>query len=274
MFGSGYLANCGIVTALVGRGDTVVADRLIHASLIDAVRMSGATLRRFRHNDAGHAAELLAAAPPGRGTLLVTEAVFSMDGDRAPTAALRDLARAHDALFLVDEAHAAGILPPAAADLSMGTLSKSYGGYGGYVCCDRILRDTLVNRARAFIYTTAPPPAGMAAARAAIALATPGRARELLERAAAFRDRLRGAGLPLGPSDTQIVPLMVGDNERALDLADRLRGRGVHTIAIRPPTVPAGTARLRLSIGLHLSEGDLERAATVLCDLLPRGDEA
>lgn len=274
VFGSGYLTACGIFSALTsrtGRHDTVVADKLVHACVIDAVKLSGAKLVRFRHNDVEHAEEQLArvAVADGSGsTILVTESVFSMDGDRAPLDDLRAVAAEHGARFMVDEAHSAGILPSANADILMGTLSKSYGGYGGYVAGSRELCAWLVNRARSFIYTTAPPPATMAAATAAIERARDGRGAALLERAAGFRSRLRDAGLDTGASDSQIVPVMIGDNQRALDLATRLRERGVHVVAIRPPTVPAGTARLRFSITLAHSASDLERAADLLIEEL------
>jgi len=275
VFGSGYLTACGIFSALTsrtGRHDTVVADKLVHACVIDAVKLSGAKLMRFRHNDVEHAEEQLArvareAQSGGSGSaILVTESVFSMDGDRAPLDELRSVAAQYGARFMVDEAHSAGILPSARADILMGTLSKSYGGYGGYVAGSRELCAWLVNRARSFIYTTAPPPATMAAATVAIKLARDGRGVALLERAAAFRSRLHHAGLDTGASASQIVPVMIGDNQRALDLATRLRERGIHVVAIRPPTVPAGTARLRFSITLAHSASDLERAADVLIE--------
>jgi len=274
VFGSGYLTACGIFSALTsrtGRHDTVVADKLVHACVIDAVKLSGAKLVRFRHNDVEHAEEQLdkveKVETDGAGTtILVTESVFSMDGDRAPLDELRSVAAQHGARFMVDEAHSAGILPSARADILMGTLSKSYGGYGGYVAGSRELCAWLVNRARSFVYTTAPPPATMAAATAAIKLARDGRGVALLERAAAFRSRLHHAGLDTGPSASQIVPVMIGDNQRALDLATRLRERGIHVVAIRPPTVHAGTARLRFSITLAHSASDLERAADVLIE--------
>lgn len=262
LFGSGYLANCGIISSLVGRHDRVIADRLVHASMIDAVQMSGAELKRFRHNDVAHAASFLTTE---KRCLVLTESVFSMDGDRAPVDELRD-ACAGKALFMVDEAHAAGVFAPARADLVMGTLSKGYGGYGGYVCCDALLRSWFVNRARAFVYTTAPPPALAASALAALRLSTPERGVELLARASAFRQILQEAGLDTGPSSSQIVPIMTGDNQRALDTARRLRARGVYVVAIRPPTVPTGTARLRCSVTLDQSPADLERAAKIIIE--------
>jgi len=276
VFGSGYLTACGIFSALAGRHDTVVADKLVHACVIDAVKLSGAKLVRFRHNDAAHAEELMARAAQnadestssGGSTILVTESVFSMDGDRAPLDQLRAAAARHGARFMVDEAHSAGILPSARADILMGTLSKSYGGYGGYVAGSEALCAWLVNRARSFIYTTAPPPATVAAAAAAIERASDGRGAALLERASVFRSRLREAGLDTGASDSQIVPVMIGDNQRTLDLAARLRARGIHVVAIRPPTVPTGSARLRFSITLAHSTADLERAADILIEEL------
>jgi 8-amino-7-oxononanoate synthase len=278
LFGSGYLANLGILGALVGRGDTVFADRLAHASLMDAAVLSRAALCRFRHNDPQHLDELLQKASGAGRKLVVTESVFSMDGDLAPLPELAAVAQQHGALLLVDEAHATGVCGPggsglirehkleAAVNLSMGTLSKALGGYGGFVACSAAMRALLVNRARAFIYTTAPPPAAVGAALGALDVLekNPGWGAELLRRAAAFRGRLRAAGLDVMQSASQIIPVQVGANARALALAEELRAAGLLAIAIRPPTVPEGTARLRLSVTRAHSEGDLVRAAEII----------
>ena len=278
VFGSGYLANSGTIGAVAGRGDHIVTDRLVHASIIDAAVLSRAELYRFQHNDPGSLEGLLQRLPAAGRRLVVTESVFSMDGDLAPLEEIAAAALRHGAILMVDEAHAAGIFGPAGSGLvrerrieedvqiSMGTLSKALGGYGGFIACSGPLRELLVNRARAFIYTTAPPPASLGAALGALDVVEkePGLGAKLLARAARFRDRLRTAGLDPLRSESQIVPVLVGDNEKALALAARLRDEGILAAAIRPPTVPEGTARLRLSVTLAHGEEDLDRAAEAI----------
>lgn len=278
LFGSGYLANLGILGALLGRGDAVFADRLAHASLMDAAVLCRAELQRFRHNDAQHLDELLQKYTGTGRKLVVTESVFSMDGDVAPLPDIAAVAQKHGALLLVDEAHATGVFGPggsglirehkleAAVNFSMGTLSKALGGYGGFVACSVAMRALLVNRARAFIYTTAPPPAVTGAALGALDVLgkNPGWGAELLRRAAAFRAQLRSAGFDVMQSASQIIPVQIGDNARALAVAEQLRAAGLLAIAIRPPTVPEGTARLRLSVTRAHSASDLVRAAEII----------
>lgn len=280
LFGSGYLTSLGVLPVLVGRHDVVVADRLAHACLLDAIQLSGARLRRFRHNDANHAAQLLEQRNAGQRCLLVTESVFSMDGDRAPLADLASLAAEHDAMFLVDEAHATGIFGPAGAGLTsegglqervtvaMGTISKGLGGYGGFACMSPDLRDLLVNRSRPFIFSTALPPPVLAAARAAIRLLRdhPGWGAEVLHAAGRVRAQLHEAGLDTLGSSSQIIPVLIGDNERTVRIGRRLRDQGVLVGAIRPPTVPAGTARLRLSISRAHHHADLDQAVKLILE--------
>ena len=278
VFGSGFLTNLGVIGALVGRGGYVFADRLSHASIIDGARLSGAKLLRYRHNDPEHL-ETLLRRPHGTGrAIIVTDSIFSMDGDMAPLAELAELARRHECLLVVDEAHAIGVFgprgqgacgaldPPVGADIIIGTLSKALGGYGGFVAGSSELRERLINGARSFIYSTALPPACLGAAIAATeALAErPEMGGELLARAAHFRDLLAAAGLDVGPSCSQIVPVMVGDNDRALALSRKLAAEDIIAVAIRPPTVPAGTARLRMSVTLAHRKEDLGRAADKL----------
>lgn len=274
LFGSGYMTNAGVIQALVGRRDAVYADRLIHASMIDAVRLSGATLHRFEHNQPDSLATLLRQPTPGR-RLILTEAVFSMDGDLAPLADIAALAGEPEAMLMVDEAHASGVFGPAgagcvvAAGLTasvhccMGTLSKALGGYGGFVACSDRMRDWLINRARAFIYTTAPPPPVVAAAREALRLLDerPDLGQRLLHHAHQFRDSLHSQGLDTLTSASQIVPVLIGDNDRALRIAARLREDGVIVGVMRPPTVPPGTTRLRCSLSLAQSQDQLHWAA-------------
>lgn len=278
VFGSGYQANIGLLSALVGRDDTVFADRLAHASIVDGSVLSRARLQRFRHNQTDHLRQLLQSAPSRGRRLVVTESVFSMDGDVARLAELAALAAEFEALLVVDEAHATGVFGPAGSGLiraqrlegsvhvSMGTCSKAMGGSGGFVACSVMLRDWLVNRARSFIYSTAPPPFVVAAACAAVRLMEehPGWGEELLHNAAAFRARLQEAGLDTLRSESQIVPLRVGPNDLALRLAASLREAGILVHAIRPPTVPEGTARLRFSVTRAHTPEDLERAAAAV----------
>jgi len=279
VFPTGYLANLGLVTALAGRGDTVVLDRASHASLYDAVRLSGARLVRYAPGDAAAAADALArtADRPGR-RLLATDTVFSMDGRLAPLAALARSCGEAGALLLVDEAHATGLLGPTGAGLaealgladrpaaSVGTLSKALGGLGGFVAAPRETCDLLVNRARPFIYTTALPAAACEAARAALAIARtePQRRGRVLALADRLRGRLREEGFDPGRSETPIVPVLVGEAGRALEASGALLARGLLCPAIRPPTVPPGGSRLRISLTAGHTEEDVERLVAAL----------
>jgi 8-amino-7-oxononanoate synthase len=277
LFGSGYLANSGAIAALARRGEVVFSDELNHASIIDGCRLAGAETFVYRHADTDHLDWGLRRAA-GRAALIVTDGVFSMDGDVAPLAALADLSRRHGCRLLVDEAHATGCLGPggrgsvAAAGLSgevdvvVGTLGKALGGYGAYVCGSRELVDYLVNSARPFIFSTAPPPPAVAAARAALDLLTeePERIERLRANAAALRDALRSEGLePIG-AETQIVPLVIGDADDAMALCERLLVEGIFAQAIRPPTVPPGTCRLRLTTMATHRIAQLHHAARLI----------
>ena len=276
--GSGYAVNLGVIPALVGRGDAVLLDRLAHASLVDGAVLSRASLHRFRHNDPAHLEALLAALPAAGRKLVVTESVFSMDGDLAPLPELAAASERHGAMTLVDEAHATGIFGAGGAGrvvesglskqitVSMGTLSKALGSFGGFTAGSRILRDWLINRSRPFIYSTALPPSAAGAALGALAVLRdePGGGAELLRRAAFFKAGLTAAGFPDSGSCSQIVPVLVGDNGRALRLAARLREAGILVVAIRPPTVPEGTARLRFAVTLAHTEAGLARTVQAL----------
>jgi 8-amino-7-oxononanoate synthase len=275
VFGSGFLANAGVIASLAGRSDHIFADKLAHASIIDGAVLSRANLKRFHHNDPEHLGTLLRRCPASGRRLVVTESVFSMDGDIAPLREIASTALEYEAMVMVDEAHATGVFGPNGAGLireyglenevnvSMGTLSKALGGYGGFVACSSDLRQLLVNRARAFIYTTGLPPAAVGSALGALAVLekTAEAGSELLARAAVFRQRLRDGGLDILNSQSQIIPVLIGENSKTLAMAQRLQSKGILSVAIRPPTVPEGTARLRLSVTLDHSEGDLERAA-------------
>ena len=279
LFPSGYQANVGAITALVGRGDHVYSDALNHASIVDGCRLSRASVHVYPHRDVQALEAELAATPRGGRRLIVSDSVFSMDGDRAPLRALAALAEEYHSWLMVDEAHATGVLGPGGAGLAaaegvgarvtvhMGTLGKALGGAGAYIAGARALVEVLVNRARAFIYTTGLAPAAVAAAGAALAVvaAEPERRAALVRKVAWLRDGLRTLGLD-ARGDTHIVPLVVGDNRAALAFADALLARGVHALAIRPPTVPPGTARLRVTPMATHTTAQLERALAAFAD--------
>ena len=277
LFGSGYLANLGTVAALTGRGQVVFSDELNHASLIDGCRISRAERFVYRHADLEHLAWGLRKAGD-RASLIVSDSVFSMDGDIAPIAGLVELARRHGCRLLVDEAHAVGSLGPGGrgaiaeagltgeVDVVVGTLGKSLGSYGAYACASEEIAELLVNVARPFIFSTALPPPAVGAAMAAIAIldAQPGMVEHLRRNGATMREALVAEGLGIGPSRTQIVPVVVGDADTAVALCERaLEGR-VFAQAIRPPTVPEGSSRLRLSVMANHRANDLHAAARVI----------
>lgn len=271
LFPSGYMANVGVVSALTGPGDLIVIDKLSHASIIDAARLSGARLRVYPHGNMNKLEAILAAAAAYRRRLVITDGIFSMDGDLAPLGEMTGLAKRYDAWIMVDEAHATGVLGEhgrGAAEflgveenipLSMGTLSKALGGAGGFVTGPELLIDLLRNRARSFIYTTAPPPALCAAAIAAIEIVErePDRRRRLLRNAELLREGLRALGLDTMESAFHIIPVIIGDARNAVNLSEKLFGKGILAPAIRPPTVPRGTSRLRLSVTTGHTEEDI-----------------
>ncbi len=272
LYSSGYLANLGVLTALARPGDAIFSDALNHASIIDGCRLSGAGTTIYRHGDADHLAELLAATP-ARRRLIVSETVFSMDGDVAPLVALVELARTHDALLVLDEAHATGVLGPngegALAALGLdpegivivGTLSKALASAGGFVASSATVIDYLVNRSRPFIFNTALPPASVGAALTAldIVAAEPERRARLDALATRLRDGLVAAGYPPSESETAIVPLLLGSADAALAVERRLRDAGILSRAIRPPTVPEGTARIRFNLIATHTPDDIDR---------------
>jgi 8-amino-7-oxononanoate synthase len=259
---SGYLANLAVATSLAGRGDRIVQDRLCHASLIDAARLSGAHLSRYRHLDTDSLDQQLALEAAGQ-TLVVTDGVFSMDGDKAPLARIHRVAESQGAWLVVDDAHGIGVLghggrgSVAAAGLDqdqvpvlVGTLGKAFGCAGAFIAGSSPLIEHLVNRARTYIFTTAMPPVLAAAAHAALkrVRADEWRREKLLELIGLFREGALSRGLPLLPSDTPIQPLVVGEPEKTVSLSREMRNRGFLAVAIRPPTVPAGTSRLRITL--------------------------
>jgi 8-amino-7-oxononanoate synthase len=277
LFGSGYLANIGAISALSGRGEVVFSDELNHASIVDGCRLSRAETFVYRHGDVEHLQWGLREAGD-RGSLIVTDGVFSMDGDVAPLEELAPLARDHRCRLMVDEAHATGALGPggrgsvAAAglgdevDLVVGTLGKALGSYGAYVCAGGELVDYLVNTARPFIFSTAPPPPAAAAALAALELleSDPHRVERLRSNAALLRAALADEGLAPGGSETQIVPVRIGGAAPTMELSERALERGVFAQGIRPPTVPEGSSRLRFTVMATHRTGELRRAAKLV----------
>jgi 8-amino-7-oxononanoate synthase len=277
LFGSGYLANTGVVAALARPGDVVFSDELNHASLVDGCRLSRAEVFVYDHADVEHLEWGIREAD-GRGTLIASDSVFSMDGDVAPLAEIVELAERHGLRTVVNEAHGTGALGPGGrgalaeagledqVDVIVGTLSTALGSYGAFVACDHQMTRYLLHAARTFIFSTALPPPAVAGALAALDLLEekPRRVARLAANAAALRDGLIREGFDTGDSTTQIVPLIVGDAELAVRMCDAVLARGVFAQAIRPPTVPAMTARLRLAVMATHREEELAEATRTL----------
>ncbi|NQE50659.1 8-amino-7-oxononanoate synthase [Herbaspirillum rubrisubalbicans] len=281
-FSNGYMANLGVIGALVGAGDTVIVDRLSHASLIDGARLSGASLKVFPHNDTARLEQVLARCPAGR-KLVATDAVFSMDGDLAPLAELAAVCARQDAWLLVDDAHGLGVLGPqgqgslalaqvqAPHVIYMGTLGKAAGVAGAFVAGQRDLLAWIMQRARTYMFTTAHPPALAAATSASLGLIAKEdwRRQRLRSLAAQLRQGLAGLPWTLLPSSTAIQPLIVGDNAAARALAAALRVRGLWVPAICPPTVPKATARLRISLSAAHTPEQVAQLVVALTALAP-----
>lgn len=278
LFSTGYSANLGVMAALLGRGDRVFEDRLNHASLLDAARLSRARLLRYEHNDAVALASRLAASPACE-TLVATDGVFSMDGDMAPLADLSAVAAQHHAWVLVDDAHGLGVLGPqgrgsvvqaglgvSEVPILMGTLGKAFGTFGAFVAGSDDLIETLIQQARTYIYTTAPPPAVACATRAALQRVREDdwRREHLQGLIRVFRSGARQLGLTLCDSQTPIQPLLVGAAGRALQLSQALRDRGILISAIRPPTVAEGSSRLRITFSAAHSEAQVQQLLAAL----------
>lgn len=280
LFTSGFAANAGTIAALVGPGDVVYTDRKNHASLLDGCRLSRADVRVYPHNDSQALEALLGQSQKYRRRLIVTDSLFSMDGDLAPLPQLADLAERFDAMLLADEAHATGVFGKHGRGVAeylgvedrvpvrVGTLSKALGCAGGFVAGSRALVDWLLNRARPYVFSTASPAATAAAALAALEIVClePARRRDLLARADWLRSELQQRGWKTGSSASQIIPLIVGEPDRAVTLSQQLRDRGLFVPAIRPPTVPDGEACLRISLTAGHTEMMLARLLTALED--------
>jgi 8-amino-7-oxononanoate synthase len=282
LFSTGYMANLGVVGALLGRGDTAFEDKLNHASLIDAARLSGAAVKRYRHLDVARLKVLMEMAQGEK--LVLTDGVFSMDGDVVPLPALMELAQAHDAWLLVDDAHGLGVvgengrgtfeyfgrrLEPAV--ILLGTLGKAFGTFGAFIAGDNDLIEFLIQSARSYIYTTALPPAVAEATRASLRIVQQEgwRRAALNERIAQFRHGATQLGFRLLDSPTPIQPLILGDADAAVQASEALRRRGILVPAIRPPTVPAGSARLRISFCALHSVQHVERLLEALAVVTP-----
>jgi 8-amino-7-oxononanoate synthase len=282
LFSTGYMANMGVIAALAGRGDTVFEDRLNHASLLDGGLLSGARFKRYAHGDVDHLNAYLKAAA-GR-KLIVTDGVFSMDGDFAPLPALSKAAKNHGAWLMVDDAHGLGVigeqgrgivdhygLGQDGVPILMGTLGKAFGTFGAFVAGSDVLIETLIQKARTYIYTTALPAAMAEATRASlkIVMAESWRRDKLKMLSERFKQGAQQLGLQLIPSFSAIQPILIGGSQRAVDVSDALMNKGLLVTAIRPPTVPQGSARLRVTFSAQHEERHVDRLLTALDQLRP-----
>ena len=285
LFNSGYAANTGIIPAIASTGDVVLSDKLNHASIIDGCRLSTAEVLVYRHKDLEHIEQLLRKCRHARRTLIVTDGVFSMDGDIAPLPGIVSLAEKYNAVVMVDDAHATGVLGRTGrgsvehfglsgrVHIQMGTLGKSLGSFGAYAAGSRELIDFLINHARSFIYSTALPSSFCAASLAAINVLEqePERLEALWKNRNRFVNGLKALGIITKDSETPIVPVHIGDSGQALRLAEKLFSFGVYATAIRPPTVPSGSARIRTTVTAAHSEEDIDVALDVFKRLRQEG---
>jgi len=278
VFNSGYQANIGVISSLSRRGDVIFADRLVHASIVDGIKLSGARLFRFRHNDMAHLEKLLfSERKKYDGALIITETVFSMDGDIAPVKEILALKKKYDCLFMADEAHATGIFGKNGGgvleetdisgdcDIVMGTFSKALGGFGAYVAVSTDIREYLINTCRSFIYSTSLPVAVINADLTALEILDrePFRRKVLLSKAEYLRERLKKNGFNVR-GESQIVPVIIGDPRLSVNLSERLKEKGYWVTPVRPPTVPEATSRLRLSVTYDHAEDMLGKFADIL----------
>ncbi|MDE0396554.1 MAG: 8-amino-7-oxononanoate synthase [Candidatus Poribacteria bacterium] len=274
VFSSGYAANTSIIPVLAGEGDLILSDTLNHASIIDGCRLSRATTKVYRHCDVEHLTTLLSESAAFRRRLIVTDSVFSMDGDIAPLPDIYEVATRYDAMLLVDDAHGFGVLGRDGSGtvshfgldgegiIQMGTLSKAIGALGGYIAGRHALVELLINKARGFIFTTGLPPATLAAANAALDVmrSSPDLRQRLFSHAKCLKTALAHLGYTLLPSETQILPVILGSPQRATRIADALLVKGVFAPAIRPPAVPPDTSRLRLTVMATHTETEIQQA--------------
>lgn len=279
LFGSGYLANTGVISAIAQSGGVVFSDELNHASLIDGCRLAGAETVVYNHCDLDHL-EWSVSKASGRPTVIVTDSVFSMDGNIAPLEGIVNVARRYGSRTIVDEAHGTGVVGPEGRgaveaagltgeiDVVIGTLGKALGSYGAYAACSAEMAEWLTNRSRTLIFSTAPPPPAVAGAMEALTILEeePRRVDRLRSNGRAFRKALRANGFDVDDGQTPIIPLIVGSAAAATDLCEEALARGVYSQAIRPPTVPDGTSRLRMSVMATHKAAELEKAAAVLAE--------
>lgn len=292
VFNTGYMANVGTISGLLAKGDYILSDALNHASIIDGCRLSGATIKVYEHNNCEHLESLLKALPATGKRLIVTDGVFSMDGDIAPLPNLITLAKRYEALLMVDDAHATGVIGQGRGtahyfncsqdvDIQLGTLSKALGSEGGFVCANEILIDTLINRSRSFIFSTALVPAAIGAAQQSLTLLANDTSlytqlqhnidymtQALLRQGIAVTHKTTTTGLVHDYQPTPIFPIVVGSAEKALRLSQQLFEKGIILTAIRPPTVPQGASRLRLTVTAAHQESDLQYVADTLGQLI------
>lgn len=286
VFSSGYAANTSIIPVLAAEDDLILSDALNHASIIDGCRLSRASKKIYQHCDVEHLKTLLSESTTFRRKLIVTDGVFSMDGDIAPLPDICELAAQHDAMVLIDDAHGFGVFGKDGNGtvshfglegkeiIQMGTLSKSVGALGGYIAGSRALIELLINRARSFIFTTGLPPATLAAVNAALDVirSSPELRKRLFSHAKRLKTALIGLGYTLLPSETQILPVILGGPQRATHVAEALLTEGVFAPAIRPPAVPTGTSRLRLTVMATHTEAEIEQAITGFAEVYRLAD--
>ena len=276
VFGSGYMANIGIIPSLANRKDVIISDKLVHSCILDGIKLSGAKHVRFKHNDViSLKTRLQECSDIQNKKIIVVESVYSMDGDLAPLKEIFALAEKHNALLMVDEAHATGTIGNFGRGLinqldleskipfAMGTMSKGIGSYGGFIACSSNFKKLLIQEASSFIYTTALPPSAISASIAAIEIIENESSLgiDLQKKSTKFREIMNESGIDTMNSKSQIIPIVIGDNQKTLNIAERLSKEGIIVGAIRPPTVPEGSARLRVSISLAHTEEDLIFAA-------------
>ena len=283
VFSSGYTANTSIIPVLAGEDDLILSDALNHASIIDGCRLSRATKKVYRHCDVEHLASLLSESTAFRRRLIVTDGVFSMDGDIAPLPDIYEVATQYEAMLLVDDAHGFGVLGKDGSGtvahfglegtdiIRMGTLSKAVGALGGYIAGSRVLVELLINKARGFIFTTGLPPATLAAANAALDVirSSPELRQRLFSHAKYLKTALANLGYTLLPSETQILPVVLGSPQRATSVANALLAEGVFAPAIRPPAVPPDTSRLRLTVMATHTEAEIQQAIAGFAAVIP-----
>jgi len=259
LFPTGYMANVGTISALAGKEDVVIIDKLNHASIIDGCRLSGAKLLVYPHKKVEKLIDILKKCSKHRRRLVITDTIFSMDGDVAPVDEIQKACKEYDAMLMIDDAHSTGIFPPHKADIIMGTLSKAIGSLGGFVCGSKDLTDYLRNKARSYIYTTSMPPALCAAAIESINIIQnePERITRLWDNVKTVKDGLKNIGFNLGQSQSQIIPIIIGNNDKTLAMSKYLFENGIFVQAIRHPTVPKGKERLRLTVMSEYMKKDL-----------------